>query len=172
MVHGLTRKGMRWIKPAVKKEEVKNREKKLEVRGTMKDAVLRVDKVCPNLVESSVYDNKPVHLLSMLFQQLKWIVKDKPLFNVDTSRVESLRFLRMNTINDYNNNMGHVDISDQLQNTHRFDHLLRNRKWWWLLLFWALGIMLVNAYVIYTIVNITEVIPKNISYLIIVTTKQ
>ena len=28
-------------------------------------------------------------------------------------RVESLRFLIIYTINDYNNTMGHVDISDQ-----------------------------------------------------------
>ena len=78
----------------------------------------------------------------------------------------------MNTINDYNNTMGHVDISDQPRNTHWFDHWLRNHKWWWSLLFWALGAMLVNAYVIYIIVNIPEGIPKNISYLIIISAKK
>ena len=67
----------------------------------------------------------------------------------------------MNKINDYNNNMGHVDISYQLQNEYRFNRWIRNCKWWWWsLLFWALGVMLVNAYVIYSIVNITEGTPK------------
>ena len=66
----------------------------------------------------------------------------------------------MNTINYYNNNMSHVDISDQLWNTYRFNHWLRNHKWWWLIFFWALGVMLVISYVIYIIVNITEGIPK------------
>ena len=75
----------------------------------MKVDVLREDKGYPNLVASSVYDTKPVHFLSMVCQQLKWIVKEKPVFNVETGIVESLRFLRMNTINDYNNNMDHVD---------------------------------------------------------------
>ena len=56
--------------------------------------------------------------------------------------------------------MGHVDILDKIQNTYRFDRWLRNRKWWWSLLFWILGFMLVDAYVIYIIVNITEGIPK------------
>ena len=127
----------------------------------MKAALLRGNKGCPNLVSYSVYDTKPVHFLSMVCQQLKWIVKEKPVFNVETGRVESLRFLIMNKINDYNNNMGHVDISYQLQNEYRFNRWIRNCKWWWWsLLFWALGVMLVNAYVIYSIVNITEGTPK------------
>ena len=117
MVHGVTRMGMRGIPPAVKQEEVKNRKKKLEVRGTVKDFMLIGDKGFPKLVASSVYDTNPIHFLCMVCQQLKWIVKEKPVFNVDTGRVDSLRFLRMNTINDYNNTMGHVYISDQLRNT-------------------------------------------------------
>ena len=80
----------------------------------MKASVLRGDKFCPNLVASSVYDTKPVNFLSMVCQQLKWIVKEKPAFNVDTGRLESLRFLIMDTIHYYNNTMGHIDISDKL----------------------------------------------------------
>ena len=72
MVHGVTRKVIRGILPIVKKGEVKNR-KKLEFRGTVKAAVLRVDKGCPKLVSSSVYDTKPIHFLSMVCQKLKWI---------------------------------------------------------------------------------------------------
>ena len=66
----------------------------------------------------------------------------------------------MNTINYYNNTMVHVDISDQLRNTYRFNNWLQNCKWWWSLLFWALGIMLVNACAIYMICNISEGISK------------
>ena len=71
----------------------------------------------------------------MVFQKLKWIVKEKPVFNLDTGRVESLRFLIMNTINGYNNTMVHVDISDQIRNRYRFNHWFRNHKWWWLQFF-------------------------------------
>ena len=66
----------------------------------------------------------------------------------------------MNKINDYNNTMVCVDIPDQLRNKYWFGRWLRNRKWWWLLLFWALGVMLINACVIYIIFNITDGIPK------------
>ena len=40
------------------------------------------------------------------------------------------------------------------------DHWVRNKKWWWSLLFWALGSMLTNAYVLYLSVNIAYGIPK------------
>ena len=45
--------------------------------------------------------------------------------------------------------MGGVDIVDQLQNYYRFNHWMRKRKWWWLIFFWAFGVLLVNVYVSY-----------------------
>jgi hypothetical protein len=45
--------------------------------------------------------------------------------------------------------MGHVDISDQLRNYYRFDHWMRKTKWWWSIMFWGLGIQLVNSYILY-----------------------
>ena len=39
-------------------------------------------------------------------------------------------FLRMNTIHNYNFAMGSVDAADQFSGTYRFDHSLRNMKWW------------------------------------------
>jgi len=114
---------------------------------------LKGDPTCPDLVASSVYDTKLVHFLSMVCKALTWIVKDRKVYNVDKGRVESTRFLRMNTIDTYNNTMGSIDISDQLRNTYRFDHWLRNRKWWWSI-FWAFGVMLVNAYVLYVSLNL------------------
>ncbi len=84
----------------------------------MKAAVLEGDPECPNLVASSVYDTKPVHFLSMICDSIKWIVKEKSVFNVETGKMETLRFLRLNYINDYNYGMGHVDVSDQLRNNY------------------------------------------------------
>ena len=60
-----------------------------------------------------------------------------------------MKFLRLNINDDYNHDMGHVDMSDQLRNYYRFDHWMRKRKWWWSLFFWAKGVLLVNAYVCY-----------------------
>ena len=71
------------------------------------------------------------------------------MYNVDTGRVETVEFLRLNTINSYNEEMGNVDVADQLRGSYRCDIGVRNREWWWSLWFWALGVMLVNSYIMY-----------------------
>jgi hypothetical protein len=55
----------------------------------------------------------------------------------------------MNLIDQYNNFMNSVDLADQLRNCYRFNHWLRNRKWWWSLFLWALGVAATNGYKIY-----------------------
>ena len=96
----------------------------------------------------------------MVCDTLKWVVMNKPCFNVETGMVETLRFLRMNTIHEYNNTMGGVDLADQLRGTYRIDKGVLNRKWWWSILFWSIGVMITNAYVIYLHVNIGNGIKK------------
>ena len=73
---------------------------------------------------------------------------------------EIIKFPRMDYINDYNNEMGNVDIVDHLRNIYRFDHWLR-KKWWWSILFWAIGVMRVNAYIVYVKINERDSAPKN-----------
>ena len=46
-------------------EEVKNCKEKVKVRGIVKADILEVDLSCHNLVATSVYDTKSVHMLSM-----------------------------------------------------------------------------------------------------------
>ena len=62
--------------------------------------------------------------------------------------------------------MGDVDIADQLRNNYRFDHLLRKRKWWWSIMFWAIGVILVNTSIVYRRVNLEAGVSKSdlISY--------
>ena len=45
--------------------------------------------------------------------------------------------------------MGHVDISDQLRGTYRFDHWLRNYKWWHSIFWWGFQVLMVNSYLVY-----------------------
>ena len=90
----------------------------------------------------------------MVCDTLKWVVMKKPCFNVDTGMVETLIFLRMNTIHEYNNTMGSVDLADQQQETYCIDKGVRNRKLWWSILFWSIGVMITNSYVIYLHVNL------------------
>ena len=68
----------------------------------------------------------------MVTEMLKWIVKERSVYDVDTGKNETLRF----------------------------DHWLRSRKWWWSILFWAIGVMLTNAYVMYVTVCDEYDIPK------------
>ena len=49
--------------------------------------------------------------------------------------------------------MGGVYLADQLRGTYRIYKGLRNRKWWWSILFWSIGVMITNAYMIYLHVN-------------------
>ena len=150
LVHGVTRKGGRGIPSCVQQQEEKNRKTVDSVRETVKVAKLEGDPGCPCLIASSVYDTKPVHYLSMISNKVKWIVKERLVYNPQTKCKEIMRFLRLNQIDTYNYGMGSVDIADQLRVFYRPDHWIRNRKWWWSILFWAFGVILTNSYVLYT----------------------
>ena len=40
-----------------------------------------------NLIEYTIYDTKPVQYISMVSEELKWVVKNKECFNVDTGKI-------------------------------------------------------------------------------------
>ncbi len=57
-----------------------NAKKEDALKGTMTAARLAQSEVCPNLLAVCVYDNKPVHLLSMVAESVVWIVKKRKVF--------------------------------------------------------------------------------------------
>ena len=128
MVHGVARKVMRGIPSSVIQDKVHNKKKLIEVRGTVKVAVLQGDKKCPNLVASIIYDTNPVHFLSMVCTEVKWISKMRQVYNVDTGMLETMIFLRLNNIDHYNFLMGHVDLSDQLRYQYHMNYWFRKIK--------------------------------------------
>jgi hypothetical protein len=130
LVAGVARKGMRGVPSCVLQEEKSSKKDQMKVRGTVKAAILKDDSNWPDLVATSVYDTKPVHFLSMSCSRIQWIIKSWLVYCVDTQTTEKLEFLRLNINDDYNGDMGHVDISDQWQNYYRFDHWMRKTKWW------------------------------------------
>ena len=62
----------------------------------MKVAKLEGDPNCLCLIISSVYDTKPMHYLSMVSEEVKWMVKAKDIYNKETKKIEPLQFLGLN----------------------------------------------------------------------------
>ena len=91
-------------------------------------------------------------------------MKEKAVFNVKMRKTETMRFLHLNQIDTYNYGIGNVDIADQLRLHYRMDHWLRNKKWWWSILFWALGVILTNSCILYTKICDEEEVPKKNCY--------
>jgi hypothetical protein len=151
---GVTWTGSRGLPKSVLQDTKQKQADILGAHGTVKAVVLIGDADCPNLVAASVYDTKPVHFLSTVCESIRWIEKERLVFNADTGKTEMIKFLRLGINDFYNNSMGHVDLSDQLRNQYRFDHWLRMRKWWWALFWWWMGVMMVNAYVYYVSLNL------------------
>ena len=60
-----------------------------------------------------------------------------------------MEFLRLNVNDNYNGEMNAVDISDHLRTIYEFNHCLRNKKWLWAILLYAMGVLLTNAYLVY-----------------------
>ena len=85
-----------------------------DVQGTVKAAILEGDADIAGLVTVSYYDQKPVHFLSTICEMIKWIQCTKHVYCVETEHVEVVRFLHLNINDDYNHDMGNVDIADQL----------------------------------------------------------
>jgi len=70
------------------------------------------DPECPNLVAISVYDTKPVNILTMACANLEWVEKQKKVWDKNAGATISMKFLRPGVINDYNNGMNNVDQAD------------------------------------------------------------
>jgi hypothetical protein len=95
LIARVTCKGGRGLPASVLQEEENNKNRQLDIRGTIKAAVLRGDKEgCPGLVANLVYDTKPVHFLSMIREEIKWVKKHRLVYNADMGKVESMFFLR------------------------------------------------------------------------------
>ena len=127
-------------------EELNNRKEQEKVRGTVITAELVGDSKCPSLIAVSVYDTKPVHFLSMSAENIKWVEKKREVYDRSIGRMTTMKFLRLNVNDEYNYGMGGVDIADQIRGSYRFDHWLRNYKWWHAIFWWGFQVLMVNAY--------------------------
>jgi hypothetical protein len=80
---------------------------------------------------------------------MKWVEKERRVFDKMQQKMVKMKYLRHQMIDDYNNFMNKVDQADQLRNQYRCDHWTRTRKWWWAIWLWGVQVLLVNAYILY-----------------------
>ena len=150
MCHGVVRPTGRGVPESVKQQEVKAKEDIERVKNTVKASRLVGAESGLEIVCVSVYDNKPVYLLSNACSDVQWVEKKRKVWHPSNDRMVNIPFYRLNVIDFYNYNMGSVDIADQLRTYYRIDHWLRNRKWWWSIFLWIFQVSLTNAYVAYS----------------------
>ena len=73
--HGVCCPTGRGIPDGIKQPIEFNAKKQRRIKGTPTAAWLVNSKDSPNLLAVCVYDNKPVHVLSMVSESIEWIVK-------------------------------------------------------------------------------------------------
>ena len=94
----------------------------------------------------------------MKAESIKWEDKSRPVYDRSIGQMSTMEFLRLNINNDHNCVMGGADIADHMRGCYRFDHWLRNYKWWHSILWWIFQVLMVNAYRCYCryLVDINE----------------
>ena len=100
MIHGVARQKGRGVPKCVEQEVVASKNLLHKVRGTVKVAVLEGDEDCKNLVACSIYDTKPVYLISNACEEVKWVRKERKLWHKDKNQYVNVPFHRLNLINE------------------------------------------------------------------------
>ena len=148
-IHGVTRTDNRGIPSCVMQTLIQNSKLADEQRNTVKVAVLKGDSSIKDLVAISFYDSKPVYFLSSVIPEVKWSTVHKKVYSKVLDKKISLKFLRPNFVDDYNQDMNSVDRADQLRTNYNVGKGLRQRKWWWSIFLWGIDVAIVNAYLLY-----------------------
>jgi len=91
--HGVTRRGGRGLPPSVQQVEEKNVKKAASLSGTNKAAKLVNDSRCPDLLAASVYDTKPVHMLSTCEESVQWMLKRRKVWDSVNQDIKFIGFL-------------------------------------------------------------------------------
>ena len=86
-----------------------------------KAAILQGDPECSDVVVYSIYDTKPVNFLLTACGNLKWMKKERRVYDKVKGMTVSMKFLCPEVTNDSNNGMNNVDITHQLRGSYHID---------------------------------------------------
>ena len=150
LLHGVTRVSGRGLPKSVIQEPVTTLNELQTLTGTTKAAVIIGDNECPALIAFSVYDSKPVHFLSSIATEIKWLRKDRKIYDYMVDDCVRMNFLRTNFQEMYNYGMNKIDLGDQYRTYYKMNHWKRQTKWWMALWLFGIQVSVVNAYVAYS----------------------
>jgi len=108
--------------PTSAKSTNKNPNEAALVHGTIQAAVLKGDPKCPDICVLSFYDSKDLYLMSMACTTMKWVEKERQVFDQTQQKMIMMKFWRQQMIDNYNNFMNKVDQADQICSQYCIDH--------------------------------------------------
>ena len=93
LVSGITRNNGHGIPCCVLQQPCEKKADVTTMRGLVKAAVLEGDNDCPELVSMSLYDNEPVHFISMACDSVKWVERKRSVWNQVERKMVDVKFL-------------------------------------------------------------------------------
>ena len=93
LAHGIARTNGQGIPPSIIQKEVKTINRAEQLNGTTMAAKLLHYAACPDLLAVSVYDTKPVHILSNVAKCVKWIVKEREVWSDRIQKKAMMKYL-------------------------------------------------------------------------------
>jgi hypothetical protein len=144
LAHGVVRTNGRGFPPSIIQKEAKEFENGRVDEGDNKGGTAHWLGKCPDLLAMLLYNTKPVHLLSTMAQEMRWMVKQQGGWSTSAQKKTMMKYLCPNVIEEYNMNMNATDIADQLRGNYWPDRWMPQRKWWWSVLFGLLVLHLLT----------------------------
>lgn len=145
LVAGTCREGGRGFPPIADQAVAKGVAAVAAAKDTVKAAV-STDSA---LLAVSVYDSKPVRLMSTIHTTAAMLDKTRSVWDANTKKHVPMTYKRLNIVDDYNHGMNSVDLADKARMLYRPDTYMRFKKWWWSIFLWVIGTATTNAYVLY-----------------------
>jgi hypothetical protein len=109
LCQGVTRASGRGIPDGVVMTAELDPAKAEKRRGETHAAIYENDPNCHNLIAASVYDTKPVHMISTIAETVDWKVMQRKVWLPTQNSMVWMKYLRLGMIDEYNNFMNSVD---------------------------------------------------------------